>query len=425
MDDSFEIPALELRISNLAGPLCTIGADQSWKLHNLKMAVQTATGILPECQRLLFNFMPFCEADELLVSILPSSGADLMLIRIEEPFCTLRAPHFTAVSLSESNMMTLEDAKLKCRNEPHCQGFTYQYLWQYDGEPEGPVKIEFLSRDGFSFNLHGSGFDHRRRDERLVLFLDTEKDRELVLNVFREYSDVLHQVMDREIICTAIQENPSAMQHVCLGLRADLDIVLGAVQLRGEVLQYASDLLRCNRVVVMAAVQQNPHALKYASPDLQADKDIVSAAMQVNMKALRFASEELRSDREFVLPAIQKNGHLLAYVSAKLQADREVVLAAVQHQGLALQYASKELKADPEVIRLALQQDPCSRRYVSDFFFQNSRFKKAKAAAEAQGWVAVETGEKMVEIEDCKAPTDRVAWDGEDVDVLAMIGSPG
>ena len=79
----------------------------------------------------------------------------------------------------------------------------------------------------------------------------------------------------------------------------------------------------------MAVVQQDANALQFASAEMRADMEVVLAAVQQNGTTLEYrdASEEIRGDKEVVLAAVQQFGFALKYASAEMRVDKEVVLA--------------------------------------------------------------------------------------------------
>ena len=135
-----------------------------------------------------------------------------------------------------------------------------------------------------------------------------------------------------------------ALSYASARLKADREIVMGAVKQNGLALSYASADLKGDREFVMDAVQQDGRALEYVSADFKGDREIVMEAVKHAGWILDYASANLKGDREIVLEAVKQNGYALKYASADLQDDREVVLEAVKQNGEALKYASPELR---------------------------------------------------------------------------------
>mmetsp|Transcript_38044 Transcript_38044/g.89003 ORF Transcript_38044/g.89003 Transcript_38044/m.89003 type:complete len:276 (+) Transcript_38044:115-942(+) len=118
---------------------------------------------------------------------------------------------------------------------------------------------------------------------------------------------------DREIVCLAVAETPTALQHASLLLRADKEVVMTAVShsdyTDGAVLRFASAALRADRDIVLTAVNQNWHELRFADETLRSDKDIVLAAMRESHGfALGYAAPCLLADPIF-LAALQEYTH--------------------------------------------------------------------------------------------------------------------
>lgn len=78
-------------------------------------------------------------------------------------------------------------------------------------------------------------------------------------------------------------------------------------------------------------IEQFETALAYASPELRADKEVVLGALAFDGYAIRYASEELKHDRAVAMAAVQNDiyGFAFGCLSEELQADMEIILEAL------------------------------------------------------------------------------------------------
>ena len=148
----------------------------------------------------------------------------------------------------------------------------------------------------------------------------------------------------------------------------------------GLSLKYASKRLRNDRDVVITAINENPLALEYASNNLKNDKIIIWNVVESNGLLLHLASEELRNDKDIVLPAVKQNGLALKYASKifnksslkgyyhDLQFDMDIVIEAVKNNGHSLIYVPDRLKRNKKIMNIALKNI-----YFIDYFKLKSR----------------------------------------------------
>lgn len=74
---------------------------------------------------------------------------------------------------------------------------------------------------------------------------------------------------DKDVMLTAIKQDPYVLLWVSQRLKKDKDVVLAAIEQQGQLLMYASDILKDNEDVVSAAIKNNPLALVHASEHQQ------------------------------------------------------------------------------------------------------------------------------------------------------------
>eukprot|EP00747_Dinoflagellata_sp_TGD_P030442 gnl/TRDRNA2_/TRDRNA2_134630_c0_seq1.p1 gnl/TRDRNA2_/TRDRNA2_134630_c0~~gnl/TRDRNA2_/TRDRNA2_134630_c0_seq1.p1 ORF type:complete len:387 (+),score=72.89 gnl/TRDRNA2_/TRDRNA2_134630_c0_seq1:212-1372(+) len=293
------VPAtVDVEVTGLGGPLCTLAADRMWTIHEVKSKL-AATTCIPVGQQRLFVGTSELSDQDLIRDVTPPSSPS------------------AAVSLVRA-------------------------------DPEWSRFIEMVSVAGMQLAVAPEAL---REDKSLVLAAVRQNGRAL------EYGSEELKA-DAEVVLVAVKDQGIALEHAAASLRADRTIVLAAVQQCGLALQFASpDGPRSDVEVVLAAsASSTGKAFQYASEELRADRSVVLAAVQEAGLALRFAAKHLQSDREVVIAAVRQDGLALEYASDELRADRQVVLDAVRENGLALSDAAEHLKKDPDILACARWQ---------------------------------------------------------------------
>eukprot|EP00746_Dinoflagellata_sp_MGD_P003533 gnl/MRDRNA2_/MRDRNA2_106855_c0_seq1.p1 gnl/MRDRNA2_/MRDRNA2_106855_c0~~gnl/MRDRNA2_/MRDRNA2_106855_c0_seq1.p1 ORF type:complete len:385 (+),score=71.31 gnl/MRDRNA2_/MRDRNA2_106855_c0_seq1:80-1234(+) len=345
--------AMELRVCNIGGPLCTIGADSHWKVCDVYEAVEAATEIPRDEQRLFFFGEELHGSDALstiLIQCTDSQVVEIILIRKQAPFVRLDGfsvqgtiIHAGIMTIIEAKAMKMKTARVveDCSGEsaqsetmPSCFTFEWKRMAQLTmHEPTSIVFHESIS--SFSFeNLQASD------------------DASLVPHVYLR----LQSEGDRSIFMKAVAKSETALENVSYALRADPAFMKQAVKANVRALLYAMDDSLEDSATIIEAVQRDWTALTMVPSKLRDCKDIVLAAVRACGHSLCYASDSLRADREVVLCAVRQNGHALRCAADQLRSDFEIVLAAVRQNGHALQFATEELRMDAIILNAATSQ---------------------------------------------------------------------
>ena len=199
-----------------------------------------------------------------------------------------------------------------------------------------------------------------------------------------------------QVDCVNEEWKIDLLQYASEELKADREIVMGAVKLHGEALRHASAELRGDREIVTEALMHDEEGLSFlfcnllriVSAELQRDREVVTVAVKQNGLALCYASTELKGDREISTLAVRQNGRALQYASVELKGDRAIVTEAVTQDGSALQYASAELRSDFSIGLVAIQSNGKALQYASEAVRSDRRcvLMAFKNGADEIGW---------------------------------------
>eukprot|EP00747_Dinoflagellata_sp_TGD_P029803 gnl/TRDRNA2_/TRDRNA2_134182_c0_seq2.p1 gnl/TRDRNA2_/TRDRNA2_134182_c0~~gnl/TRDRNA2_/TRDRNA2_134182_c0_seq2.p1 ORF type:complete len:345 (-),score=64.53 gnl/TRDRNA2_/TRDRNA2_134182_c0_seq2:62-1096(-) len=257
-----QIEELQLTVNGLGGRTCTVTAQRSWTVRDVKAAIEAAVQIRACQQRLLRDWTELTDdSSEAFATLSPESNeADLTLV-----------------------VRPAEQAEWLSRAEREWLGLL--------GGPEAAWA-----------------------------------DREVVLKAVMQCGPALEHASadlqeDREVVLAAVQQNGLALQHAAHELRADREIALMAVEHCGRALVFVAEELRVDRSFVLQAVQCNWQALMHANAELRDDREVVLAAVSQSGRALACAGPELKSDYEVVEAAVEQDGGALPFASGALRAD--------------------------------------------------------------------------------------------------------
>ena len=257
---------LQLHIVGPGGTLCTVSSDPTWRLPDLKAAVETTAGIRKASQR-LFHETTELLGESVLQELLPRfpPRVELLLVR--------RTPEQTA--WLEALEQLDDDSVLKWfREAPEA------------ARQDREVMLAAAGKNGYALQFASAELK-----------------------------------ADRAVVLQAVTQEGLALRFASAELKADRAVVWQAVTQDGLALLSASAELKADRAMVLHAVAQNGFALSYASEELKADCTVVMQAVAQCGYALRFASAELKADRVVVLQAVEQNGLALQFASAELQAE--------------------------------------------------------------------------------------------------------
>jgi len=264
------MPSLE--VSLLSGAVYTVRSSKQGRVEDLKRAIECATGILVDEQRLISISGELSDRNDLAPLLQPGVRPMLTLLR-RDP---LQAFWLKNVAVGK----LLSDAPPEIRADKEVVLSAMQ---------QNGLQLQYASAE-----LRG----------------------------------------DREVVLSAIQQHGRYLQYASAEVRGDREVVLSAVQQSGMQLEFASTELRGDRELVLVAMRQGGSLLD-ASLELRADREVVLAAVQsARCNAARqfsFACEALKANREFVLELLRRKCDVLPSASADLKADGGVVLSAMQH----------------------------------------------------------------------------------------------
>lgn len=357
--------SLTVRVNSLAGELCSITAHDSWKIIDVKHAVENIARIQVGQQRIIAN-IAILQDQEMLSTLrahVCSGVLDLTLIRRSEEAVewlnkVRRARHYNVFReapehIKEDREIALEAA----RKNGNCLDFM-SAQFQEDHE----IVLAAVQQDA---NIFSTLQAHHQADREIAMAAvhqdgrqlkcaasQLRSDREVVLcavkNAGRALLHAAPECWDHEVVLEAVSsvgrvlpnsstpmldraaarelwKNPQ-IQQIC----GDRDFILLAVERDPAYLQFASDALRADREVVMRALDYDACALQYAASTLQADREIVTKAVLKNPAALEFAAQVLKDDRALVIMAVEKNGMAYKFASPELQKDEEVLVVAMR-----------------------------------------------------------------------------------------------
>jgi len=253
---------VHLIISGLTGHLCTVTAESTWLVHELKVVIESAIQISRWQQRL------FCHTSELLdresLSSLPTTAAaELTLVR--------RPPDQASwLRMAQTDWSSLL----------------------------GAPSAAWADREVVLAAVEQCGWALQHAVEELQ--------------------------SDRDVVFQAVRQNGLTLQCASQELARDPAVALAAVAQCGRALEFVAPELQSDRGFLMEAVRQNGRVLKHAAAEFRADRELALAAVQQCGGALAGAAKSLRADYELVAEAVTRDGSALAFAAAALRADREL-----------------------------------------------------------------------------------------------------
>lgn len=306
---------LEVGVTMLTGVSCTIMADASWAVREIKVAAEEQLGVATDEQTLIFRTTPVVDSD--LISTLQDMGEGSL--------------EFTMLRLSKEMVTWIR----KLKRASH-----------------------------YSLFLQAPDHIKNSRDVVYAAVCSDGKVLDYVPETFQH---------DRGIVMAAVKQNCEVFQNIAEEFRADREIALLAVRGHGKLLQYAASELHLDRQVIAAAVATESRALLLYPPDCW-DVDLVLAAMPKARDAA-FRSfmrdekvAEIFGQRDFLMAALEKDPMILQFASKDLKKDKELVLHAVERCWETLQYASCELQSDLDIVTSALAQNPLALQFAAARF---------------------------------------------------------
>lgn len=345
---------MEVEVKTLCGDQFSASFASNSRIHEVKVAVAKAFGIIPREQKLFSGSSPvedtktladFGTVQSLALQLFrrtPEEGLWLETISLEpEKYSTL------PVSLREN----YEIAEIAIRKRKGMLKFASREL-----QADRNLVLLACRTDPSNFEFAA---EELRSDEEVVLAAVSQKG-----DVIKFASGAMQA--NAKVVKVAVSNCQGlALEFAAEQLRGDRDLVLQALSapadseamgrasrngLASSALACVPAELRADRQLVMAAVRQNGRALEFAATELQMDSEVARLAVQQDGSALEFAPEALRADRELVLEAVSSECSALQFAAEHLRADPEVVLTATAGSGEMIEYASEELRSDREFI---------------------------------------------------------------------------
>mmetsp|Transcript_63826 Transcript_63826/g.113246 ORF Transcript_63826/g.113246 Transcript_63826/m.113246 type:complete len:366 (-) Transcript_63826:11-1108(-) len=224
-----------VHVGSLGGEVCKVAAFLDWTAHELKAAIERASGIAIHQQQLLFDSTELKDLDLLGARLTGEADAHITLIR--------RAPEQAEWILRVSN-----DFKA-LRSAP-------EHIKADDQVVRAAIKN------------HGCALEHAARELR--------GDRMFVLASAQQSSAAL-----------------AALAHVAPELRDDAGFWMAAMRsdLSGDVLKFVPEEIKANdREMVLVAVQQNWRSLEYVPQKFLDDREVINVAAFQNLEALKFVN---------------------------------------------------------------------------------------------------------------------------------------
>jgi len=225
--------AVQLSIGGLSGVICNIAAERNWTILEAKSAIEAATGISWNEQRLFSGTVEVQDAD-----ILPVADDEIISF-----FLVRQNEHSTWSAMVEDNPQNLR------RAPPSVQA-------------DREVVLHAVQRDGHLLNFASQALK-----------------------------------TDHAIAMAAVRQNGLAVSCLSEELRADRTIAMAAVQQEGLALDFLPDNFQEERNIVLAAIRQNWRALEFVSPQLrQDDVDVCIVAVRQSEDAMQYVHGFARAE---------------------------------------------------------------------------------------------------------------------------------
>lgn len=263
-DDGAELQ--EVRVSSLAGPVCTLTMDPGEPVSMLKKSIEASTGTKAVLQRLVAGTCELYDTDQVPRNVIGGGPVEVMMIR-----------------------RTKEEAEWLV---------TVTNSW---------TRFLAAPRD-------------IRGDYEVALAAVEQKG-----SLLNYTSEELRS--DRRMVFAAVRNDGNALQYASEALRDDRDVVLEAVRTDGRALGYAGPDVRADREVVSAAIRCQPCALQYADERLRDDRELALLAVRIDGSALRYAGKQVRKDVEVVVAAINSKRKAFRFSMQEVRMHPDVLAA--------------------------------------------------------------------------------------------------
>jgi len=344
---------LELQISSLSGPLCSLSAQADWHGRDLKEAIFQKVQIPCSKQKLLYGTTLIRNADLLSTVLVDQTEYELLLVRQAVDF------DYWLDEISK-DYRRLRKAPEELRADPD-------------------VIMEAMNQDAQAFKFAADSVKANRdcalkalqANWSLYEFigLDLWDDREICKLfvpsrplLFRRLSQQLKA--DKELAATVLANNNGwHLMNMVDAIRADRDLVLLSARNPGETpaylnhrtfLSFVDPRLRSDKEVVLECAKFGCK-MEELPKELLEDQDVLHAVLAGNPKEVVHVPSPSDLPHELLLIMLKKDGMVLELLP-HLADDRECVKAAVTQCCFALQFASVTLRGDREMAQLAIER---------------------------------------------------------------------
>jgi hypothetical protein len=229
--------AIELRVNSLYDDVCTVAAERSWKVREVKSAIEKDVGVPVLGQQLIWDTVELVDAEVLDAVLPPTEIVQLVLIRR------------SLAQISRLQNLTHLESCYREDSEQIIKDLEFDQDLAVTGLRLGLLSLETIATlaSNMEWNLYASPAT----------------------------MNLMNQILsDREVIMAAMNQNGMDLRHVQGALRNDRDVTMAAVSQNGLALALAPMEHRCDREVVKAAVRQCRSAIECACGGLQSDVEL-------------------------------------------------------------------------------------------------------------------------------------------------------
>lgn len=412
--------AVEITVSTLGGPLCTVHSQPDWFGRDLKAAIAELTKTAQSRMKLLYGSRLIRNVD-LLTEVLPAEEPTVEILLVRQSYDIdywldeisndykrlrkapeeLKADRDVVLAAMEQNVQAFKFASDALRADRDVAmralekdislvNFIDMELWEDSELMEAVVpyrcsmyrqlSMEVKSHKELTMKVleqQGECLQHApaalQADREIVLLAARNVSKRFRWNLLSMIGAALRS--DKEVVIACAENGCSRMSDLHKDLQADEEVLRALVAGNPMELEHMPASIKEDRDFVLELLSRNGDALHFAG-DFRDDGDCVEAAV-LNPMNLRWASARLRGDRDLALKVLNavvpidwhERGSGVAltplqYMSRELRGDKELVLLAVNKYGSALQFAESALRMDREVVTAAIGADPMALEHV-------------------------------------------------------------
>eukprot|EP00929_Paragymnodinium_shiwhaense_P053776 TRINITY_DN26948_c0_g1_i1.p1 TRINITY_DN26948_c0_g1~~TRINITY_DN26948_c0_g1_i1.p1 ORF type:complete len:1085 (-),score=268.37 TRINITY_DN26948_c0_g1_i1:175-3339(-) len=236
----------EVRINSLAGRFAVFQADESWRIRDLKAAIEEDKKVPALEQRLVLSLKELRDDYQLLVDLL-EQGKPLECLLLRR---------------------TADQARwLQLASEDWPKLLEEEAAWE-----DKDIVLDVVSRCG-------QALQHASEDLR----------------------------DDCMVVMAAVSQNGMALQYASDEVAADRDVALAAIKNQGRALVCVAEELQEDRDFLLEAIRLNGHALSHAAPKFRSDDELLRLAVEHCGPALTDVAGNmtfLGGDADFVMRSV-------------------------------------------------------------------------------------------------------------------------